>query len=87
MENIEEAIGSDIVSEDPQSVEAVEDSKMIEQCGNVIENKGPAFREEQDSGVRIRDSGAKPGFRIQESGVRSANEEYGLSAAFCGGRR
>ena len=58
MEKIEEVLDSDIMPDHPKSVEAVEDLKMIEQCGNIYENKGPAFREEQDSGVRIRDSGA-----------------------------
>jgi hypothetical protein len=58
MENIEEAIGSDISPEDSQGIETVENLKMKERCANVYENKGPAFREEQDSGVRIQDSGA-----------------------------
>ena len=35
MENIEEAIDSDIVSDNSQSVETVEDLKMKEQCGNI----------------------------------------------------
>jgi hypothetical protein len=39
MENIEEAIDSDISSHNSQGVEAVENSKMKERCGNVIENK------------------------------------------------
>ncbi|MGO8735223.1 MAG: hypothetical protein ACLQVM_20795, partial [Terriglobia bacterium] len=40
MENTEEVTGSDIVSDDPQGVETVEDSKMTERRGNVYENKG-----------------------------------------------
>jgi hypothetical protein len=40
MGNIEEALDSDIVSDASESVETVENSKMKEQCGNVIENKG-----------------------------------------------
>jgi hypothetical protein len=42
MENTEEIVESDMSSEKPQSVEAVENLKMTEQCGNLIENKGPA---------------------------------------------
>ena len=40
MENIEEVLESDIMSDNSQGVEAVEDLKMNERCGNVIENKG-----------------------------------------------
>jgi hypothetical protein len=40
IENTEEVPDSDIVSENPQSVRAVENLKMKEQCGNVTENKG-----------------------------------------------
>ncbi len=43
MEDIESGIESDIMSYDLQGVEAVENSKMKEQCANVIENKGPAL--------------------------------------------
>jgi hypothetical protein len=42
MENIEETIGSDISPEDSQGLETVEDLKMNEQYGNVLENKGSA---------------------------------------------
>jgi hypothetical protein len=41
-ENIDKALNSDIVSENSQSVETVEELKMKERCGNVIENKGSA---------------------------------------------
>ncbi len=44
MENIEEVPESDILSQNSQSVEAVEDLKMNERCGNVIENKGSGLR-------------------------------------------
>jgi hypothetical protein len=40
MENFEEAQGSDIVSENTLAVETVENLKMKERRGNVIENKG-----------------------------------------------
>jgi hypothetical protein len=39
-ENIEKALDSDITSENSQGVEMVENLKMNELCGNVIENKG-----------------------------------------------
>jgi hypothetical protein len=40
MENLEEAFDGDIVSDTPQSVETVEDIKLNDRSGNVIENKG-----------------------------------------------
>ena len=40
MESVEQAPESDIMSGSSQSVEAVENSRMNEQCGNIIENKG-----------------------------------------------
>jgi hypothetical protein len=42
-ESAEEVGDNDIMSHTVQRVEAVENSKMKERCGNVIENKGPAF--------------------------------------------
>ncbi len=43
MEGTEEAGDSDIMSYSLQGVEAVENSKMKEQCANVIENKGSSY--------------------------------------------
>ena len=40
MDKIEEIPDSDNVSDTPQGVEAVENLKMNDRCGNVIENKG-----------------------------------------------
>ena len=40
MENVEQALDSDIMSDGLQSVEAVENLKMNEQCENIIENTG-----------------------------------------------
>ena len=40
MENTKEMVESDNSSETSQRVETVENSKMKERCGNVIENKG-----------------------------------------------
>jgi len=43
MANIEGDPNDDIMSDVPQAVEAVENSKMTERSGNVIENKGPGL--------------------------------------------
>jgi hypothetical protein len=50
MENIEKVLGSDISTENLQSVEAVEDLKLNEQRGNVIENKGSDLENRVQSG-------------------------------------
>jgi len=50
MENTEETLGSDIVTDTSQVVEVVEHSKMTERCGNIYENKGPSFRGAAESG-------------------------------------
>ncbi|MGB7593745.1 MAG: hypothetical protein WBO19_21145, partial [Terriglobia bacterium] len=54
MENMEEVLVGDIVSETPQSVEAVEELKMEEQCGNVIENKGPLWKTGGQAGMFMK---------------------------------
>jgi hypothetical protein len=43
VENMEGLPDSDIMSYTSQGVEAGENLKMTERCGNVLENKGPAF--------------------------------------------
>src|SRR5208337_334539 len=43
MGSMEEALDSDIMSHISQSLEAVEDLKMNERRGNIIENKGSEF--------------------------------------------
>jgi hypothetical protein len=50
MENVEEATDSDIVSDDSQGVETVEDIKLNDRSGNVIENKGSGLEDRQVSG-------------------------------------
>jgi hypothetical protein len=50
MENVEEVLNSDIMPANSQAVEAVQDIKMRDRCGNVIENKGPAFSSAAQSG-------------------------------------
>jgi hypothetical protein len=42
MENVAEALDSDIVPDDAQGIQAVESLKMNDRCGNVTENKGLA---------------------------------------------
>jgi hypothetical protein len=49
-ENIEEPFDSDISSHDPQNVEAYENLKMKERCGNIIENKGSSLENGEQSG-------------------------------------
>ncbi len=53
-----EDIESDIASFDSQGVEAMENSKMEEQCANVIENKGQAFSSPVRSGNVIENKGS-----------------------------
>jgi hypothetical protein len=43
MGNIEEPLDSNISPDDSQIVEALEDLKMTERCGNVVENKGASL--------------------------------------------
>jgi hypothetical protein len=50
MQNIEAALDSDNVSMQPQSAGMVEDLKVKEQCGNVLESKGLPFHSSRESG-------------------------------------
>jgi hypothetical protein len=54
MENTEEVVESDISSQAPQSVEAAENSKMNELCGNVYENKGPLLKTGAEAGMLLK---------------------------------
>ena len=58
MENIEEGHDSDNPPDNSQSVEVVQDLKMKERCGNVIENKGSGLENGKQSGnpTQNRDS-------------------------------
>jgi hypothetical protein len=58
MENIEEVTDSDMLSDNSQSVGTVEDLKLNEQHGNVIENKGPALEDREGSGNLIQNAGS-----------------------------
>ena len=58
MGNMEELLGSDILPENSQGAETVENSKMKERCGNVIENKGSRFENRQQSGNVTQNKGS-----------------------------
>jgi hypothetical protein len=54
LENNEEPLDGDISSLIFQRVEAVEDVKMNEQCGNVTENKGPLWKTGPEAGMSLK---------------------------------
>jgi hypothetical protein len=54
MENIEEVLASDISSQTSQVVEAVQDTKMRDRCGNVYENKGPLWKTGGEAGISMK---------------------------------
>jgi len=58
MENTKEAFDSDMSSHNSQSVEAVENLKMRERCGNLIENKGSALEGRRGSWNVIQNKGS-----------------------------
>jgi hypothetical protein len=60
MENIEEGLGTDIVPDNSQSVEVVQDLKMKERRGNVVENKGSGLENRE----QIRNVVCAPTARI-----------------------
>jgi len=64
-ESMEEVGDSDMMSHSLQGVEAVEDSKMQEQCANVIENKGSAL----GSPGRSRNVTENTGSYAQDAGI------------------
>jgi hypothetical protein len=54
MENIEEMVASDISAQTPQGVGTVEELKLNEQCGNVIEKKGPLWKTGGQAGMLLK---------------------------------
>jgi hypothetical protein len=54
MENTEEIVESDISPDNSESVEAVEDLKLNEQCANVYENKGPLWKTPAEAGMSMK---------------------------------
>ncbi len=57
MKNIEQVFDSDISSANSQSVEALENLKMKERRGNVVENKGPLWKKQQRRGNVVENTG------------------------------
>jgi hypothetical protein len=74
MENIMQALDSNISPDNPQSVEGRENLKMKEPCGNLVENKGSESaginRQEAENERFSRGRGSDP-----------------LGPEFCAGRR
>jgi sporulation protein YlmC with PRC-barrel domain len=69
---MEEIADSDIASDNSQSVGAVEDLKLNEQRGNVIENKGSRFENRKRSGNPVEKKGSyafKAGMSLKRKAV------------------
>jgi hypothetical protein len=82
MENVDEAPESDIVSDSSQSVGAVEDLKMNEQRGNVIENKGSGLENRVQSGNIIENKwtyAQNAGMLLKTNGVIGNAELHATS--------
>ena len=60
VENMEEAPDSDIIPANTQGVEAVENSKLNEQYGNVAENKGPLWKTGGEAGILLKTNTVTP---------------------------
>jgi hypothetical protein len=76
IENVEEVPASDISSPNRQSVKAVENSKMSEPHGNVIENKGSSFGNQRPSANIIENKASyaqKTGMSLKRKGVMIAD--------------
>jgi hypothetical protein len=55
MGNMDDVHDSDIMTEHSQVVEAMQDSKMTKQSGNVAENKGPCFQD-REQGANVTEN-------------------------------
>jgi hypothetical protein len=51
LEKTEEMVASDISPDNAQSVGMVEELKLNDQCGNVLENKGPLWKTGREAGM------------------------------------
>ena len=60
MENMDEAPDSDIMPVSSQAVEAVQDIKMSDRCGNVYENKGPLWKTAGEAGISMKTNVLSP---------------------------
>jgi hypothetical protein len=54
MENTEEIVASDISADNSQSVGMVEELKLNDQCGNVLENKGQLWKTGGQAGMLLK---------------------------------
>jgi hypothetical protein len=54
IENVEGVSDNDNLSDIPQSVGTVEELKLNEQCGNVVENKGPLWKIGGQAGMLLK---------------------------------
>ena len=75
MENVEEAFDSDISPDNSQGVETVEDIKLKDRSGDVIENKGPGLEDRQVSGNVIE---KKASYALKAGMLVKTNEISGL---------
>jgi hypothetical protein len=84
MEDIESALEGDSMSYDLQGMEAAENSKMKEQCANVLENKGPALGSPGQSGNVAENKGSysqDAGILLTTKGVIQNTESRDRQAA------
>ena len=65
MESSEEVLASAISSDNSYGVEAVEDLKMNDRCGNILENKGSSL-DDQGSSVNVTEN--KPSY-VRDAGI------------------
>jgi hypothetical protein len=82
MENVEETIDSDMSSDNSQTVGAVEDLKLNEQHGNVIENKGSRLEDRRGSGNVIENKGSyaqNAGMLLKRKGIIGNAELHATS--------
>jgi hypothetical protein len=80
--NMEEIVNSDMLSDNSQSVGAVEDLKLNEQHGNVIENKGSRLDNRERTGNVIENKGSyaqNAGMLLKRKGIIGNAELHATS--------
>ena len=80
--NMEEIVNSDMLSDNSQTVGAVEDLKLNEQHGNVIENKGSRLEDRQRTGNVIENKGSyaqNAGMSLKRKGIIGNAELHATS--------
>jgi hypothetical protein len=60
MGDTEDVLDSDIMPANSQGVEAVQDIKMRDRCGNVYENKGPLWKTGREAGISMKTNVLSP---------------------------